>query len=98
MKFSAISAPLREKKQIKSRQGAKHAKVFGVRTNRNTKFLAFLAPLREKKQIKSRQGAKHAKVIGVRTNRKTKFSAASAPLRENKNGFNLAEAQGTLRC
>jgi len=58
---------LREKKQINSRQDAKYAKVFGVRTNKNTKFSAISAPLREKKTNKSRQGAKHAKVYGLKT-------------------------------
>jgi hypothetical protein len=45
-----LCASAREKAN-KSRQGAKHAKVFGVRKNRKTKFSAITAPLREKKQM-----------------------------------------------
>jgi hypothetical protein len=55
-----------EKKTINSRQGAKYAKMFRLRTNQTLKFSAVSAPLREKK-INARQGAKHAKIFGVRT-------------------------------
>ena len=46
-----LDAFAREKKQINSRQGAKYAKVFWVRTKKNTKFSAASAPLREKINI-----------------------------------------------
>jgi hypothetical protein len=44
-----FSAPLRENKQIHSRQGAKLAKVFRVTTKQTSKFSAIPAPLRELK-------------------------------------------------
>jgi hypothetical protein len=64
---SAYSASLREKKTINSRQGAKYAKVYWVRTKNNIEVLGDLGAFAREKTINSRQGAKYAKVFGVRT-------------------------------
>ena len=49
-------------KNNNSRQGAKHAKVFGVKTKLTSKFSTASAPPREKKN-KSRRGAENAEKI-----------------------------------
>jgi hypothetical protein len=80
---------------MNSRQGAKDAKVFGLRTKKHMKFPAASVPLREIKLLfmNSRQSAKDAKVFGLRTKKHMKFPAVSAPLREKKTNLSRQGAK-----
>ena len=65
-----------------SRQGARPAKVFGVRTN--IEILCDLCASARATIIISHQGTKYAKALVISTKETLKFLAVLAPLREKK--------------